>query len=97
MKPIICKDFCRRTLRSVCGRNLSSNSLIDSSAGSLLVAEIIDDTFMQLVIMNGTAAVPADSTCVNGRDLSDVTDSDVKTGIVWRNSIWDPNPQSLCI
>jgi len=52
---------------------------------------------MQLVIMNGTAAVPADSTCVNGRDLSDVTDSDVKTGIVWRNSIWDPNPQSLCI
>jgi hypothetical protein len=49
---------------------LSSSSLTDSSAGSLDGAEITDDTFMQLVMTNGTAAVPAESTCINGGDLA---------------------------
>ena len=59
-----------RTPRSDDGRSLSSSSRTDSSAGSLDGAEITDDTFMQLVMMNGTAAVPAESTCVNGGNLA---------------------------
>ena len=58
------------TPRSVHGRSLSSSSRTDSSAASLDGAEITDDTFMQLVMMNGTAAVPAESTCVNGGNLA---------------------------
>ena len=58
------------TPRSVGGRSFSSSSLTDSSAGSLDGEEITDDTFMQLVMTNGTEAVPAESTCVNGRDLA---------------------------
>jgi hypothetical protein len=58
------------TPRSVGGRSFSSSSLTDSSAGSLDGAEITDDTFMQLVMTNGTAAVPAESTCVKGGDLA---------------------------